>query len=351
MKLSRFPNPNRDRSGFTLVELLVVTIIIGILAALLIPAIGSAMRRTQEFTIQKEILDLKGAIESFKNKYGVHPVDFQNPYVLNEFMDRISSRHSYGDIVNASNPLDTNFWYGATLGDGRQPRNIDAAEALVFWLGSMTTNEEFPLGYLANGAVDPDGERSAFFEFDESRLTDIDGDGWFEYMPPNGPQVPYCFFDSRTYNSGAAHHQGGIVANHAVYNAPGLFHGDLALGEDAGLCVPYSDGSQLTGTYNTALGGFLEPEGYQIVSAGMDGSYGEYWPNLSNAESGNNVLRIRRTNGFVQMVYSADADASGTWDPETDPTRLDDRGVPGLTSLHNDNLASFFEGRLDTNRD
>src|SRR4051794_34561186 len=61
------------KRGFTLVELLVVIIILAVLAALLLPAINSAMRTARGAAVQAEINQLATALESFKTQYGDYP--------------------------------------------------------------------------------------------------------------------------------------------------------------------------------------------------------------------------------------------------------------------------------------
>ena len=65
------------RGGFTVVEILVVITVIAILAAMLIPVVGGAMRRANEFAIQSEMTQLDMAIEQFKNDNGFYPTQFQ----------------------------------------------------------------------------------------------------------------------------------------------------------------------------------------------------------------------------------------------------------------------------------
>lgn len=63
----------RRRTGFTLVELLVVITIIGVLIGLLIPVIWSAVGRANDARVGGEINTLAQALASFQTKYGEYP--------------------------------------------------------------------------------------------------------------------------------------------------------------------------------------------------------------------------------------------------------------------------------------
>lgn len=303
------PRSQAKRSGFTLIELLIVIIIIGILAGLLIPAIGAAFRSSKEFAISKDILDLKSAMESFKSKYGVRPIDLRYAFVIDDFVDRLSSRHQYGTatatIFVAGNEMENPYYDPAdpTSPQWRFPENIDAAEGIVFLLGELSANAEYPLGYVqatpgdnSRWVIDANYDRQAFYEFQNSRLTDVDGDGWAEFVPNIGHSVPYCYFDSRTYTT--AINNGDIVLADIVYAIPG--------NDDAGLCYPYSNFplSQAAGA-NV----FVEPEGFQIICCGLDGVYGKGAADMPG------YRYSRNEDGF-------------------------------LTEPHKDNFVSFQEGRL-----
>ena len=91
-------------------ELMVVIIIIAILAGLLIPAIGGAVRRAKNAKIALEIAALSQALERYKMEYGEYPPDFADRRETNEtFINQHLSR-----IFRYRNHLlDVPHWQGA----------------------------------------------------------------------------------------------------------------------------------------------------------------------------------------------------------------------------------------------
>ena len=61
------------RAGFTLVELVIVIAIIGILAALITPAVMRAFGSARDAKVKVEITQLASAIAAFKATYGMDP--------------------------------------------------------------------------------------------------------------------------------------------------------------------------------------------------------------------------------------------------------------------------------------
>src|SRR4051794_40842684 len=67
------PTSRPRRPGFTLVELLMVIVVIGMLAALLLPAIGNAVKSARNAAVTGEMNQLAQALADFKSKFGDYP--------------------------------------------------------------------------------------------------------------------------------------------------------------------------------------------------------------------------------------------------------------------------------------
>jgi prepilin-type N-terminal cleavage/methylation domain-containing protein len=230
------------RSAFTLVELLMVIVIIGLLAALLATALSGARIKAIDARMTAEINQLDAAIKSHREKYGAFPPDFNNTVRVTTHVRRMFPRFT------GSPP--TAFTNGS----------INEAEALVLWLGGMGWSGKKASGFHLNPtspfstAAGASQRTPPSFQFDQTRLYDEDNDGFFEFYPPQkssqGDGVPpYVYFENYKWVTAVT-----AAPNHAITNA--------------GMARPYLDSTSSGGT------GFMNPDTFQIICAGQDDNYG-----------------------------------------------------------------------------
>ena len=104
---------NHPSKGFTLVELMIVVVIIGILAAVAVPAYFNHILRTRQSDAYHNLLDIKSAQEmvySLSNSYARNPND--PPWGLHEYSDTLTSMLSF-DVNDV-----TYFTYYVTASSG-----------------------------------------------------------------------------------------------------------------------------------------------------------------------------------------------------------------------------------------
>jgi general secretion pathway protein G len=68
---------HRGARGFTLLELLVVMTIIGILAAIAVPALRDSPQRAREATLREDLFTLRSVIDQYHGDKGAFPADLQ----------------------------------------------------------------------------------------------------------------------------------------------------------------------------------------------------------------------------------------------------------------------------------
>ena len=279
------------RKGFTLVEILVVIVIIGILAALLVAAVQRARVTSRNSIIKVEIGQLEMALDSFKGDYGDYPPDPTDSDAVTRFLRKAFPRYTPtngalfgGDPVADGRP-NTSFFdqfandvYYAYNGK-IDPQRFDQASALVFWLGGLpedpNANTWVPAGFHADPAcpVRPGLPRLApQFDFVAERVVAVEPhpdapndparERYLRYYPDH-TRTPYVFFRAKRI-LGKWQYKPAAASAQLVY-----LHSD---GNDAdptndNRCVPYQmpDG---------AGSRWVSENKYQIIAAGLDDKFG-----------------------------------------------------------------------------
>jgi len=329
-----YPQTRRPRrGGFTLIELLVVITVIGLLVALLLPAIGGAVRSARNSAVTAEINQLAQALADFKSKFGDYP---PSRIILCENGDYSPTNlppASYTYATPGSKDVNTgvlvqrsiaalrklfpritlsttgpvfappyapiNGWYdfngnAATVTTPEGPKLLMGDECLAFFLGgipSYTSSGGVPI-YSATGfgrdPVNPfqsstwaPNRLPPMYEFKSDRLKDIDKDGFPCYLDSLATDRPFAYFSS--YGGS------GYDPNDVNYDTGS----PMEESDDAGTTSPITLAFKVN--FPVSGGGFAvspspnpytntlttgspvtyqQPQSFQIISAGGDGLYG-----------------------------------------------------------------------------
>jgi general secretion pathway protein G len=97
-----------QRAGFTLIEIMVVIIILGLLATLVIPNITGYTEKAKREKARADIASLEGALELFKADNGFYPTTEQglDALIIKPSTGRIPAKWMEGGYFKKGVPLD-----------------------------------------------------------------------------------------------------------------------------------------------------------------------------------------------------------------------------------------------------
>lgn len=281
------PRPSTARA-FTLVEMLVVIGIIGVLIALLLPAINAARRNSLNASIAFEIKTLDQALETYKQQRGEYPPCFgdYNPSGTLIYQTTMGTPNRNTSIVERhlqrcypKFTANKDAFYTAAM-------NVDQAEALPLWLSMISTEPGNPFDMTATAS------RHGYFEFDSRRLVDNDGDGISTFQAKYCRETDYIYIENRNYQQ---HMQRNCFAR----------SGD---GNSLQRAIPFYTRDPMNNLVP------VNPKRFQIICSGQDGEFYRSPPDtVANAPavgiSGSNYTPKEFPSGTNYLASGADRDS------------------------------------------
>ncbi len=373
-----------SRLGFTLVELLMVVVIIGILVGLLVPTIAAAFRRAKEASVTAELNNLAAALAAFKNQYGDYP---PSRIILPEqgfttFLSNATGHGITGADGNDTDMTDTQlaqrsllylrkFWPRANFmsatttafndfnGNGHNDGTIilSGSECLAFFLGGIpiinggavigvSGFSKSPTNPFVNNTVSTN-RTVPNYEFTTGRLVDQDGDLVPSYIDPidtaSGNRSAYAYFSSygtNGYDPNDVNGNGHAAAGGTVI--PEL-EDDGTTDVERGFLVNFPvfvSGSATSATYAISPGpnpytagppavgtvSWINPNSFQLFSSGQDRLWGLGGTFVPSGGSGSRLPILPNA---------------------VDPGNIHNDATTNVRGREGDNLTNFAAGRLD----
>ena len=115
----------KRQSGFTLIEILIVVIILGILAAIVIPQFTSASADAKQSAVSSMVQSVRGQIELYKLNHGDTYPALAGSDWTSLTSRSLSGGQTYGPYMQSSpiNPFNQSSLIGAAVGSGTGQTN------------------------------------------------------------------------------------------------------------------------------------------------------------------------------------------------------------------------------------
>lgn len=242
-------NARKLRVGFTLIELLIVIVIIGLLAAASMVALGGARGFFRNTTAKMQLDDVSRGLELYKQKFGEYPPDCcaTDSEIRRHILKRWPKALKSGNI-------------SAMIAFARGEMTKTPGSAALFWLAGPG-DDAGDSGIVYDGFLsDPtnpfglnsDGTRMAYADIADE--------------PTEAPLIELKY-DSEGKDGN--YNENGFIFNGQVMGYfranQKSYEGKMFCWGDTGDCVPYMKNGRW---YNN--------DSYQLILPGEDGMYGEF---------------------------------------------------------------------------
>lgn len=172
MRTYRRDSANSLFAGFTLVEILIVIVIIGLLAGMTTTVVVSARRSVNNSVISAQMAQLSIALDEYKNKFGEYPPDLSDQMAVMRHLKKRWPRYNvtyeqflrhigygcrlssgiYSDAIDSLDDLNGQYVWNMEINPNSSNGDSVGAyiSSLVFWLGGLPDQHGVPSGFYAS---------------------------------------------------------------------------------------------------------------------------------------------------------------------------------------------------------